>query len=163
MADYEGGKTDGVARTFGGIALGGAGLALAGSWLNNALQSAAGYIGAAIRGGGAVPFGGFHHGGFAAPVAPMPPVALAGGGFGGEIALAIENASLRQNTEIQLLKKELEFERKERTREDVSVVEFIRSHYVPGKLIMPASEVVTTTPVGGSGSSSSSTTSSTPQ
>ena len=160
MADYEGSKVDGVGRTLGGVALGGAGLSLIGNWLGSAMQNVAGYIGAAIRGGGPVPIGGFggHHVGFAAPAAfaaPMPVGAPLGLGYGIEhenTALRIENAKLQTEARIALLEKELAFEKERRTHGDIDTLAFVGSHYVPGQLIMPATNVVTTTPVGGSSS-----------
>jgi hypothetical protein len=153
MADYEGGKVDGVGRTLGGVALGGAGLSLIGGFLNSALQNVAGYIGSAIRGGGPVPFGGYGHPGFAAPVgfaAPMPVPVGPPVGFGLEhenTALRIENAKLQTEAKIALLEKELAFEKERRTHGDMDALAFVGSHYVPGRLVMPASHVVTTTPV----------------
>ena len=153
MADYEGSKVDGVGRTLGGVALGGAGLSLIGNWLGSALQNVAGYIGAAVRGNGPVAFGGYGHHGFAAPVgfaAPMPVPVGAPIGFGLEhenTALRIENAKLQTEAKIALLEKELAFEKERRGHEDRDVLAFVGSHYVPGRLVMPASHVVTTTPV----------------
>jgi len=175
MADYEGGKVDGVGRTLGGIALGGAGLSLIGGFLSSALQNVAGYIGGAIRGGGPVPIGGFggYHGfaapaGFAAPVgfaAPMPVPVGAPLGYGLEhenTALRIENAKLQTEAKIALLEKELAFEKERRSHEDRDVLAFVGSHYVPGQLVMPASHVVTTTPVGGAAPAGTATPSATP-
>jgi len=157
MADYEGGKVDGVGRTLGGVALGGAGLSLLGNWLGSALQNMAGYIGNAIRGGGGpVPFGG--HVGLAAPAAAVGFGASLGYGVEHEnTSLRIENANLRTEARILALEKELAFERERRDHADRDTMAFIGSHYVPGQLIMSASQVVTTTPVSAPVSSSTST------
>ena len=163
MADYEGGKVDGVGRTLGGIALGGAGLSLIGGFLSSALQNVAGYIGGAIRGGGPVPIGGF--GGYHGFAAPMPVPVGAPIGFGLEhenTALRIENAKLQTEAKIALLEKELAFEKERRTHGDIDALAFVGSHYVPGQLIMPASHVVTTTPVGGTAPAGTTTPSTTP-